>query len=351
MSRLMQSFLGSICALLSFPLYADALDINGIIIDVSLNNEGRINEGIVWQSSRYFSNTVPFHSLTQRERASLILTNSPNQGMALPIGSIVSLPIDIGNDLKLTFLGTVSGLWGNNEMSWSASTYSEAKTITFRTNLATHAAFDGIENADQSANSGSLSYQLWPIIYCDNARGCEVPNSTVDIGNYYLRIYAGIFGIEPSEQIISGGTITFQTGCKFNVSPTVFSNIRVKREKARSFLWTGKSDISASCKSSKSNLYVRVTPVNGIWSEDEGHRVGLTSREGLGLLYKFGSGGVQILSDALAWNTDQLHSALIARDSNNREASGSIYWTLYQYSDELIPGDFTATVNYEFWID
>ncbi len=353
MRRLMQSFIGSICALLSFPIYADVLNIDGIIIDVTLNDADLINPGIVWQSSRYFSDTVTFSSILEKDRVSLILSTSANQGISLPFTSIGSLPIDIGNDLKLTFLGSLSGIWGETELSWSASSYEEAKTERFRTNLFTHAAFDGVTSTDKSANHGTLSYQLWPIIYCDNARGCKVPTGSVNIGNYYLRIYSGIIGFEPSEQIISGGTITFQTGCEFSVSPTVFSNINAQRSIAGTFLWTGKSNVSAFCKGSGSgsNLYLRVTPVDGIWSGDGTNRIGLTSRDGLGLLYKFGSRGVQNLSEALTWNTDQLHSALVNNSAGNREASGSIYWTLYQYSNDLSAGDFTATVNYEFWID
>ena len=350
MSRVIQKIVGGLCALASLPVYADALNIDGIIIDVSLNDSGRINQGLVWQSSRYFSDTVTYSSVLERNKASLILSSSANQGLSLPFSSITSLPIDLGNDLKLSFLGSVSGIWGNTEMRWTASNYEEAKTKSFKTNLVSHAAFDGVENTDQSARSGTLSYQLWPVIYCDNAKGCAVPNGSISVGNYYLRLYSGIIGFEPSEQIISGGNITFQSGCEFSISPTVFSNITVKRETAGTVLWTGKSNVSAVCKSNGSNLYVRVTPVEGIWSADSTNRIGLTSRDGLGLLYKFGTSGVQKLADALTWNTDQLHSALV-KNGSERQTSGSIYWSLYQYSDRLSPGDFTATVNYEFWID
>lgn len=350
MSRLMQSLIGSICALLSLPSYADALNVDGIVIEV---NSGRLNQGVVWQSSRYFSNKATFKNFfVKSDKASLVLTNNANTSMSLIISSIKALPIDIGNGLKLTFLGTVSGIWGNSVMSWSASSYEEAKTKTFKTTLFDHAAFDGINDADQTANTGTLSYELRPIIYCDKAQGCEVPNNTsIKIDNYYLRIYSqfGILSSTPSEQIISGGTIKFKTGCKFNISPTVFPNIKVTRANADTVLWTGKSDVSAACASG-SNLFVRVTPTDGIWSADGTNRIGLTSREGLGILYKFGSGGAQKLADALAWNTNQLHSALV-KNGSDRTASGSIHWSLYQYSDNLSPGDFTATVNYEFWID
>ena len=348
MSRLMKSFVVSIGALLSLPTYADMLNVDGIIIEVT---DGRLPQGIVWQSSRYFSNTVPFKNLfISSNKASLVLTDSSNDSLEFIYSTIQSLPVDIGNGLKLTFLGSVSGSWGESTMSWSASSYQEAKTKSFTTTLASHAAFDGISNADQNASEGKLSYQLWPIIYCDKTQGCEVPNNTTKtIGNYYLRIYSkfGLFSSSPSEQIIKTGKITFKTGCKFNISPTVFRNIEFRRSLAGTLHWTDKSDVSATCGSG-GNLNVRVTPTAGILSED--NRIGLTSRDGLGLVYKFGTSGVQKLSDALAWNTDQTHSKLV-NNGSDYTTSGSIFWSLYQYSDDLLPGEFTATVNYEFWID
>lgn len=351
MSRLMKSFVVSIGALLSLPTYAaGVLDANGIIIEV---NDGILPQGIVWRSSRNFCDEKPFENLfIKSDKASLVLTNSKNENFSLIVTTIKSLPIDIGYGLKLSFLGSVSGSWGNSTMSWSASSYQEAKTTTYKTTYVNHAAFAGTSNPDQNSSEGVLSYDLWPIIYCDKALGCEVPNnSAITIDNYYLRIYSenSIFSSSPSEQIISGGTIKFKTGCKFNISPTVFRNIEFRRSLAGTLHWTDKSDVSATCGSG-GNLKVRVTPTAGIWSGDNNNRIGLTSRDGLGLVYKFGTSGVQKLSDALAWNTDQTHSKLV-NNGSDYTTSGSIFWSLYQYSDDLLPGEFTATVNYEFWID
>ena len=359
MKKLMAFLCSSLLLGTSQFAFSEALNVGDITIEVRLNENNRIPQGIVWQSSRLFIGSATFSNYVKKDNASIVLSNVSEIG-----GGIVfwkpnvqkaaqKLPIDLGNGLYLTFLGSVSGTWGSHAIEpWAPTDYSLAVTRRYKTNDLEHEALTWVETPDESEKSGTLSYSLWPVIYCQNSGGCAVPSSSISVQDYYLHLFAAAASSASSSstQIIQGGTLTFEVGCEFSISPTAFSDIELSTGKNGDILGTRQSQYSASC-SRTGSLYVIFTPSNGLWENDTNNRVGLTNLQGIGIVHRNSSVTPTSLNQCDTWKKTKNLGQLQSTSNNRRSVQGTVQWGFYQYLDVPLTGKLDTSVVYEFWVE
>ncbi len=346
-----------------FLANAEALDIGSLTIDVRLNENGRIPEGVVWQSSRLFTGSAPFTTNAKKDNASIVLSDVPeiygewdafwNKNKKDVADAAQTLPIALSGTtgLYLTFIGSITGTWGNGCVTWAPNHYSEAYTQTYKTNTLSHQALAWIEGQPSDTKSGTLSFSLWPVIYCQNAGGCPIPSNSVSVKDYYLYLFAAAANDNDasSMRIIQAGTLTFKAGCEFSINPTAFSGIDFKTRNNGDILWTSSSKYSATC-SRTGSLFVIFTPSSGLWSSDS--RVGLTNLDGIGLIHRNGTTEPpSSLQQCDTWNQTKNLGTLQSTSDNRRAVEGTVQWGFYQYKNTPATGNLDTSVNYEFWVE
>lgn len=345
---------------------AEALDIGSITIDVRLNANGRIPEGVVWESSRLFTGSAPFSikaTSGDRSNASIVLSDVPeiygevaafldkNKKDVADASQTLPIALSGTTGLYLTFVGSIVGTWGNGSVTWAPKHYSEAYSQSYKTNSLSHQALAWIEGQSKDTKTGTLSFSLWPVIYCQNSGGCPVPSSSVTVKDYYLYLFAAAANNNDasSMKVIQKGTLTFKAGCEFSISPAAFSNIDIKIKNNGDILWTNSSKYSATC-SRTGSLYVIFTPTGGLLSNDA--RIGLTNLDGIGVIYRNKSTVAPTsLQQCDTWKKTQNIGALQATSDNRRSTDGTVQWGFYQYKNTPLSGALDTSVNYEFWVE
>lgn len=354
MLKKIAAFVGALALWPGWAL-SDALNVGSITIDVRLNENDLIPEGIVWQSSRLFTGTTEFGSFLPKDNVSLVLTTSPEVGWGFwpnPEPRIdqvaAALPIKLeGTELYLTFVGEVVGLWGNSSIAWKSSNYLSSTTKSYTTVLVPHPVLEGMKLTEE-AKSGTLSYELWPVIYCPKKEGCKVPQSDVKVIDYYIRLYtSGLFDSGLAIPIIYGGTLKFEAGCEFKISPTAFNDIQLFARGQGVILDTFTSNYSATC-SRAGSLHVLLTPTDTILESD--NRIGKTNLEGIGIVHNFASENITSLNQAKPWFIDT-DLGILQNSGSLRKLEGKIQWGFYQYEANPQMGELNTSVNYEFWVE
>lgn len=366
MKKLIACLCSSFLGLVSSVANADALDIGSITIDVRLNENGRIPEGVVWESSRLFTGSAPF-SITatsgDRSNASIVLSDVPEIYGELAAffdknkkdveDAAQTLPIALSGTtgLYLTFVGSIVGTWGNGSVTWTPNHYSEAYSQSYKTNSLSHQALAWIEGQSKDTKKGTLSFSLWPVIFCKNSGGCPVPSGSVTVKDYYLYLFAAAANDNDasSMKIIQKGTLTFKAGCEFSISPAAFSGIDIKIQGNGDILWTNSSKYSATC-SRTGSLYVIFTPTAGVAERDA--RIGMTNLEGIGLIHRSNSTVAPTsLQQCDTWKQTKNLGTLQSTSDGRRATQGTVQWGFYQYTDVPSTGTLDASVNYEFWVE
>ena len=359
MKKRMMIFFCSLLLGTSSVALGDALNLNNTTINVILNENGLLSQGIVWQSSRLFTGSGQFTSSSDEKAVTIVLTHRQNIGGGDKVHpnllkqNNVKLPIELtSGELYLTFLGTIRATWGEATLPiWSANDYLSAVTKPHEFNGYEHEAITFGEVNSEGTRSGTVTYELWPIIYCAKASGCKVPSSSKSFQALYLVMYTGnkTNGSIDTTQLVTSGSFKFESTCNISIYPTSFTNIEMKVGNQGNILWTASSKYSASC-SRNGSLYVIFTPSRGMLESDE--RIGLTNLPSIGVVHRNNSTvPLTSLQQCDSWHEMRQMGTLFSNGLSKHTIEGTVQWGFYQYRNVQSMGTLDTSVNYEFWVE
>lgn len=272
-----------------------------------------------------------------------------------------SLPIDLGNGLKLTVYGDFEIYAGSSSASIEIPNPQAGITHT-------DSGMPVIASAYRQAGSGrdTIGWRanLWPVLYCSSTP-CVIESGPMRIQTLKIGIRdlsgSGVQGAESSDQIIVyGGTPLVKSSCDFSVSPTSIDFGTVRQGFEGDLLARKETYVTASCsRAEPGSIYIRLDPVRGIDASDT-HLT--TFSPELGLRYNLNADVTCSRSGSLPWGSAQTQKLgdlgkpwwswdVIRPIAFIMNGEGMISWGVCQLKPNVPAGTYRTSVNYTIWVD
>lgn len=274
-----------------------------------------------------------------------------------------SLPIDIGNGLKLTVYGTFY-LYGDGKIYSQISLPGPEAGVTHA-----EGGLPVLASASRPSGSGSASIgwgaKLRPVLFCASSP-CTIKSGPMTIQTLRLGVRdlsgSGAQGAQESDRIIVyGGSPSVKSTCDFSVSPTRIDFGTVKPGFEGDLLARKVTTVTASCsRAEPGSVYIRLDPAHGIDAGDTS--LTFFSDPSLGLRYNINADVSCSRSGSLPWGTSQpqkvadMEKPWWSFDSFGLTAftmtgKGTISWGVCQLQPSVPAGTYRTSVNYTLWVD